>query len=184
MSRIRVGIIGGAGYTGGELIRILLHHPEVELKFVHSASNRGNPFYAVHKDLIGETEMTFTEEFSDADIDVLFLCSLSLEISFEIDKQLFWQLVYGHDLQYLLCLPLLSHHASVSVAQEQQQHAHCEHHVHRVDNLIVEQQLVVMFLRNLNAPFLQVSQPVVHDVLQRLHQFQVRRVQEKILKEI
>lgn len=75
MSKIRVGIIGGAGYTGGELIRILLHHPEVELKFVHSASNGGNPFYAVHKDLIGETEMTFTEEFSDADIDALFLCS-------------------------------------------------------------------------------------------------------------
>ena len=55
MSKVKVGIIGGAGYTGGELIRILLNHPNVELTFVHSASNGGNPFYKVHTDLIGET---------------------------------------------------------------------------------------------------------------------------------
>lgn len=75
MSKISVGIIGGAGYTGGELIRILLNHPEAELTFVHSASNGGNPFYKVHKDLIGETEMVFTDQFDDSEIDVLFLCS-------------------------------------------------------------------------------------------------------------
>ncbi len=75
MSKVKVGIIGGAGYTGGELIRIMLNHPEAELTFVHSSSNGGNPFYKVHKDLIGETEMNFTEVYDDADIDVLFLCS-------------------------------------------------------------------------------------------------------------
>jgi N-acetyl-gamma-glutamyl-phosphate reductase len=75
MNKVKVGIVGGAGYTGGELIRILLYHPEVELIFVHSASNGGNPFYAIHKDLIGETEMRFTDQFDDQGIDVLFLCS-------------------------------------------------------------------------------------------------------------
>jgi len=75
MSKIKVGVIGGAGYTGGELIRILLNHSEAELTFVHSASNGGNPFHKVHKDLIGETAMTFTDQFNDAEIDVLFLCS-------------------------------------------------------------------------------------------------------------
>ncbi len=75
MSKVKVGIIGGAGYTGGELIRILLNHPDVKLMFVHSASNGGNPFYKVHTDLIGETEMLFTDKFDDSHIDVLFLCS-------------------------------------------------------------------------------------------------------------
>ena len=75
MSKIKVGVIGGAGYTGGELIRILINHPDVELSFVHSASNGGNPFHKVHKDLIGETEMTFTDHFDDSNIDVLYLCS-------------------------------------------------------------------------------------------------------------
>ncbi len=75
MNKIKVGIIGGAGYTGGELIRILLNHPNTELTFVHSASNGGNPFYKVHKDLIGETDMKFTDKFDDSVIDVLFLCS-------------------------------------------------------------------------------------------------------------
>ena len=75
MSKFKVGVIGGAGYTGGELIRILLNHPKAELTYVHSASNGGNPFYKVHKDLIGETEMTFTDQFTDHEIDVLFLCS-------------------------------------------------------------------------------------------------------------
>jgi N-acetyl-gamma-glutamyl-phosphate reductase len=75
MSMVKVGVIGGAGYTGGELIRLLLNHPDAELNFVHSASNGGNPFYQVHADLIGETEMKFTDQFNDTDIDVLFLCS-------------------------------------------------------------------------------------------------------------
>ncbi len=70
---IKAGIIGGAGYTGGELIRILLNHPAVQLQFVHSKSNAGKPLSAVHHDLVGETAMTFTSEIS-TEIDVLFLC--------------------------------------------------------------------------------------------------------------
>ena len=75
MNKVKVGIVGGAGYTGGELIRIMLYHPDAELTFVHSSSNGGAPFHKVHKDLIGETEMNFTDVFDDAEIDVLFLCS-------------------------------------------------------------------------------------------------------------
>lgn len=71
--KIKAGIIGGAGYGGGEMIRLLLNHPNVEITYVNSRSNAGNPLYAVHSDLLGETEMTFTGEVS-SDIDVLFLC--------------------------------------------------------------------------------------------------------------
>lgn len=70
---IKAGIIGGAGYTGGELIRLLIHHPDVTVSFVHSRSNAGKPVYAVHQDLLGETELAFTGELNN-DIDVLFLC--------------------------------------------------------------------------------------------------------------
>lgn len=73
MEKIKVGIIGGAGYTGGELIRLLLNHSGVETSFIHSRSNAGKLVYSVHKDLIGETELLFTDKLSD-DIDVLFLC--------------------------------------------------------------------------------------------------------------
>lgn len=74
MAKVKVGIIGGAGYTGGELIRLLLNHPQAELAFVHSKSNAGNPLYKVHCDLIGETDMKFTSELNNA-VDVLFLCT-------------------------------------------------------------------------------------------------------------
>lgn len=70
---IRAGIAGGAGYTGGELLRILLHHPAVEIAFVHSNSNAGNPITSVHTDLAGETNLLFSNQFHDQ-IDVLFLC--------------------------------------------------------------------------------------------------------------
>ena len=70
---IKTGIIGGAGYTGGELIRLLLNHPLAEIVFVHSKSNAGNPLYKVHGDLIGETDLRFTEKLDDQ-IDLLFLC--------------------------------------------------------------------------------------------------------------
>jgi N-acetyl-gamma-glutamyl-phosphate reductase len=70
---IKVGIIGGAGYTGGELIRLLIHHPSVAVSFIHSRSNAGNPVSAVHQDLLGETDLQFAAELSN-DIDVLFLC--------------------------------------------------------------------------------------------------------------
>ncbi len=72
-SKLKVGIIGGAGYTGGELIRLLINHPNAEISFIHSKSNAGNPVYKVHQDLIGETELQFSGELTD-DIDVLFLC--------------------------------------------------------------------------------------------------------------
>lgn len=71
--KIRVGIVGSAGYTGGELLRILIHHPQVELVYAHSASNAGNKVYAVHNDLFGDTDLTFSSDFH-SDIDVLFLC--------------------------------------------------------------------------------------------------------------
>ena len=73
MKKINVGIAGGAGYTGGELIRILIHHPQVNITFIHSSSNAGKPVSAVHTDLVGDTDLVFTSSFSDA-IDVLFLC--------------------------------------------------------------------------------------------------------------
>jgi len=73
LNRIKAGIIGGAGYTGGEMLRILLNHPNVEIAFVNSKSNVGNYLYEVHTDLFGDTELKFSSELS-ADIDVLFLC--------------------------------------------------------------------------------------------------------------
>jgi N-acetyl-gamma-glutamyl-phosphate reductase len=59
MKKINVGIAGGAGYTGGELLRILIHHPEVHISFVHSSSNAGKPVSAVHTDLVGDTDLVF-----------------------------------------------------------------------------------------------------------------------------
>lgn len=72
-NKIKVGIIGGAGYTAGELIRILLHHPGAAISFVHSKSNAGNFVYSIHQDLVGETELKFAAEWN-SEIDVLFLC--------------------------------------------------------------------------------------------------------------
>ena len=72
---IRVGIIGGAGYTAGELIRLLLIHPEVEIKFIHSSSNAGNPVTDVHTGLHGETDLVFTDEMPFEEIDLLFFCT-------------------------------------------------------------------------------------------------------------
>ena len=72
---IKAGIIGGAGYTAGELIRILLFHPEVEIVFVHSTSNAGNKLYDVHSGILGDTEMCFSSEYDLTAVDVLFLCS-------------------------------------------------------------------------------------------------------------
>jgi N-acetyl-gamma-glutamyl-phosphate reductase len=70
---IKVGIIGGAGYTGGELIRLLIHHPGVSVSFIHSRSNAGKPVHSVHQDLLGNTELKFSGELND-DVDVIFLC--------------------------------------------------------------------------------------------------------------
>lgn len=73
-SKVRVGIIGAAGYTGGELIRILLRHPEAEIVFAQSRSNAGKPLASVHRDLAGDTDLTFSDAVT-ADADVLFLCA-------------------------------------------------------------------------------------------------------------
>ncbi|SOD20074.1 N-acetyl-gamma-glutamyl-phosphate reductase [Pedobacter xixiisoli] len=70
---IKAGIIGGAGYTGGEMLRILVNHPQVEIAFVNSSSNAGNLISDVHTDLFGDTDLKFTDQISQ-DIDVLFLC--------------------------------------------------------------------------------------------------------------
>lgn len=72
---IKAGIIGGAGYTAGELLRILVNHPEVELGFVHSESNAGNALCDVHEGLIGDTDMIFSDRYDLDSVDVLFLCS-------------------------------------------------------------------------------------------------------------
>ncbi len=73
VSKIKAGIIGGAGYTGGELLRLLLLHPSVEMAFVQSNSNAAKPIHSVHTDLLGETDLFFSE-IHHTDIDVLFLC--------------------------------------------------------------------------------------------------------------
>ena len=70
---IKVGIVGGAGYTAGELIRLLVHHPKAELDFVYSTSNAGNSIYQVHQDMLGTLDLKFTNEVN-SDVDVLFLC--------------------------------------------------------------------------------------------------------------
>ena len=70
---LEVGIIGGAGYTAGELIRLLLNHSKTTINFVYSTSNAGNKVYKVHQDLIGSTELEFTSTVNST-VDVLFLC--------------------------------------------------------------------------------------------------------------
>ena len=72
--RIRVGVLGAAGYTGGELIRLLLNHPEAEIVFANSESNAGNLVSDVHEGLIGETELRFTDEMPFEKVDVVFFC--------------------------------------------------------------------------------------------------------------
>ncbi len=73
MKQVKAGIIGGAGYAGGELIRLLLQHPYVVLSFAHSRSNAGKQLAAVHTDLSGITDLLFTDDV-DMTVDVLFLC--------------------------------------------------------------------------------------------------------------
>ena len=73
MQKVRAGIIGGAGYTGGELIRLLIHHPYSHISFINSRSQAGKPVHAAHPDLFGDTDLAFSEEINK-DIDLLFLC--------------------------------------------------------------------------------------------------------------
>ena len=71
---IKVGILGAAGYTGGELIRLLINHPQAEIVFANSESNAGNKVYDVHEGLLGETELEFTSEMPFDQVDVVFFC--------------------------------------------------------------------------------------------------------------
>jgi N-acetyl-gamma-glutamyl-phosphate reductase len=71
---VKVGIVGGAGYTAGELLRILLHHAGAMVVFVHSNSNAGNPIWQIHTDLLGETDLVFSDSMDFNAVDVLFLC--------------------------------------------------------------------------------------------------------------
>jgi N-acetyl-gamma-glutamyl-phosphate reductase len=73
MQKVNIGIIGGAGYTGGELLRVLLRHPNATISFVHSSSNAGELVNKVHTDLLGDTDLIFTKEINSS-VDVLFLC--------------------------------------------------------------------------------------------------------------
>lgn len=75
MNSIKIGIIGGAGYTGGELIRILIHHPNVEIVFVNSKSQAGRPVFETHTDLIGDTDLLFTNQLPFEEVNAIFLCS-------------------------------------------------------------------------------------------------------------
>lgn len=72
-NKINVGIVGGAGYTGGEILRLLINHPQVEIAFVNSRSNAGKPVESVHPDLLGETNLKFTDTIQQ-DVDVIILC--------------------------------------------------------------------------------------------------------------
>ena len=71
---IKIGILGAAGYTGGELIRLLINHPGAEIVFANSESNAGNKVYDVHEGLLGDTELTFTDEMPFDKVDVVFFC--------------------------------------------------------------------------------------------------------------
>ena len=73
-NKINIGIVGGAGYTAGELIRILLYHPNAVLKYVQSSSNDGQPVTVIHRDLLGETDLVFSD-IDPEQVDLLFLCS-------------------------------------------------------------------------------------------------------------
>jgi N-acetyl-gamma-glutamyl-phosphate reductase len=71
--QVKVGIVGGAGYTAGELVRLLLHHPHAEIGAVVSSTQAGQPLYSVHDDLLGDTDLTFASELAGNE-DVVFLC--------------------------------------------------------------------------------------------------------------
>ena len=71
---IKIGILGGAGYTAGELIRLLLNHPQVEITFVNSESNAGNLLTDVHEGLYGDTDMRFTRDMPLEKVDIVFFC--------------------------------------------------------------------------------------------------------------
>lgn len=72
---IKIGIIGGAGYTAGELIRLLINHPDADIVFINSNSNAGNKVSDVHSGLLGETDLVFTDQLPFDSVDLLFFCT-------------------------------------------------------------------------------------------------------------
>ncbi len=115
MKKIKVGIVGAAGYTGGELIRLLINHPQAEIVFAQSNSNAGNFVFDVHNDLFGDTELKFSKTIN-TNIDVLFLCvghglakkflsenEISDEIKIIDLSQDFRNRTEGNDFVYGLC---------------------------------------------------------------------------------
>lgn len=108
MEKIKVGIVGSAGYTGGELLRILIFHPQVDIVFANSASNAGNAVSDVHNDLFGDTELKFSADFH-SQIDVLFLC-----------------VGHGDARKFLLANPVKDHVRIIDLSQDfrlQDQHS-------------------------------------------------------------
>ena len=75
MNKVKIGIVGGAGYTAGELLRLLIRHPHTIVHFAHSNSMAGQRADRVHQDLVGETELTFTDQLPFSEVDILFLCT-------------------------------------------------------------------------------------------------------------
>lgn len=82
---MKVGIIGGAGYTAGELLRLLVNHPHIDIAFVHSNSQAGKPVHHIHQDLVGEIALAFTNQLFLDEVDLIFLCMGHGQ------SQLFWQ---------------------------------------------------------------------------------------------
>src|SRR4051812_43751574 len=119
MSKVKAGIMGGAGYTGGELLRLLVNHPDVEIVFVHSKSQARRPVTDVHTDLIGDTELVFTDTI-DETIDVAFLCvghgeAKLLLAAFPfpdtvkiIDLSQDYRIAESHDMNFVYGLPELN----------------------------------------------------------------------------
>lgn len=74
MNKKKTAIIGAAGYTGGELLRLLVHHPNIEISYIHSNSQSGKKLEEVHPDLIGDADLTFTDQVTTREIEIVFLC--------------------------------------------------------------------------------------------------------------
>ena len=107
---IKVGIIGGAGYTAGELLRLLINHPDVEIGFVNSKSNAGNKISDVHEGLIGDTDLVFTEEMPLDSVDVVFFCTAHGDTKKFLDSHA--QYSCEKKLQFSLFLFLLERYQS------------------------------------------------------------------------
>jgi N-acetyl-gamma-glutamyl-phosphate reductase len=78
---IKIGIIGGAGYTGGELLRILVNHPQADIRFIHSNSNAGNPIAHVHTDLLGMTDLNFTDTLDKTSMPCSCVWDMEMRLS-------------------------------------------------------------------------------------------------------